>query len=73
MNRKDIINLAVKAGLAYKSNGHWWIDAGPIDYELEKFAMLVAEQEREACAKVCEEEADRVAEHCALAIRGRKE
>lgn len=29
--------------------------------------------EREACAKVCEEEADRVAEHCALAIRGRKE
>ena len=31
------------------------------------------EAEREACAKVCEEEADRVAEHCALAIRGRKE
>ena len=34
---------------------------------------LEREIEREACAKVCEEEVDRVAEHCALAIRGRKE
>ena len=50
VNREDIIRLAREAGWSDRSIfGH--------DERLERFAALVAAAEREACAKVCEDEA----------------
>jgi hypothetical protein len=53
-------------------------DETPFFADLERFAALVAAAEREACAKVCEEEIKRVkpiysvtAENCVKAIRAR--
>ena len=50
MNREDIIRMAQEAQMPF-----YW-DTGEITYldKLERFAALVAEAEREACAKVCE-------------------
>ena len=48
MNREDIIRTARKAGLAYGS------DEKPLN-SVTRFADLVAEHEREACAKVVED------------------
>ena len=44
-----------------------------IDPRAERFAALVAAAEREACAKVCDEEAtiEGIAQRCADAIRAR--
>lgn len=53
MNREDIIRMAREAGLTV-CRDEWVFGA-----MLERFAALVAETEREACAKVCEEEASR--------------
>jgi hypothetical protein len=51
-----IQELAEQAGLAYKTpNGKYWIDAGYPDIHLERFAELVRQDEREACAKLCDE------------------
>ena len=70
MNREEIIRMAREAGLIGK----------PIFTEgLEHFATLVASAEREACAKVCEEQAKEYASmaawklcnECANAIRAR--
>jgi hypothetical protein len=79
MNER-IKELAEQAGLAYKmSNGKYWIDAGEPDIHLERFAELVRQDEREACAKLCDEKADEhgwegnYAYQCAAAIRGRTE
>jgi hypothetical protein len=57
MNEEDVIRLAREAGLAttYRQYSDW-IDAGPSGEEIVAFAKLVAEHEREACAKMCEEE-----------------
>ena len=46
------------------------------EYQLKTFTNLVAQHEREACAKLCESESSNVAEHmfgkeCAAAIRAR--
>ena len=75
MNRDIVIALAREAGCKpFRSPKHWDdVQVFATPDVLERFAALVAAHERERCAKVCEEEADRVAEHCALAIRGRKE
>ena len=46
------------------------------DVFLETFAEMVAAEEREACAKVCDANvyiSDGMAEHCAAAIRARGE
>jgi hypothetical protein len=63
MNREDIIRMAKEAGYL----------AWHIDPRAERFAALVAAAEREACAKVCDEEAtiEGVAQRCAAAIRAR--
>jgi hypothetical protein len=63
MNREDIIRMAKEAGYL----------AWHIDPRAERFAALVAAAEREACAKVCDEEAtiEGVAQRCADAIRAR--
>ena len=53
MNRDDIIRMAREAGFWVDSNGI--INGGDNAAGLLDFAVLVAEAEREACAKVCEE------------------
>ena len=71
-----IQELAEQAGLAYKTpNGKYWIDAGYPDIHLERFAELVRQDEREACAKLCDDwlvGRDDICE-VAAAIRGRTE
>jgi len=67
MNRDDIIRMAKEAE-AWSLVDHDGIAA------LERFANLVAAEEREACAKVCEAEGERVDASwvsCAFAIRER--
>ena len=51
MNREDIIRMARESHGPL--TGTWWdMDVS----SLERFAALVASAEREACAKVCEDE-----------------
>ena len=52
MTQDEIIEMAKQAGVDMSLGEHWsfFIE------ELEAFAKLVAAKEREACAKVCEEE-----------------
>ena len=64
MTRDDIIRMAREAD----------INLSTIEYyqrELEHFAALVAAAEREACARVCEEfaERDRLSNYYAVAAR----
>ena len=66
MTQDEIIEMADKAHGAITSK--WW-DMDVV--ALERFAKLVAEKEREACAKVCEEFAQ--AKYAAEAIRQRGE
>ncbi len=79
MNREDIIRMAREAGelkcdccLPYYEE----TDIDGFEGFLERFAALVAASEREACAKVCEQEAlrwppSRDFTLCAAAIRAR--
>jgi len=71
----DIIKLdqlAEQSGLGYRRpDGRYWIDAGFIDVHLERFAQLVAAEEREACARLCEDLFLSDGEWCAKSIRGR--
>lgn len=66
MNREDVIRMARDAGLT------GLVEADVIG-NFERFAALVAAAEREACAKLCDEEAtiEGVAQRCADAIRAR--
>jgi hypothetical protein len=50
MNRDDVIRMAREAGIANSWDLNWQ------DKIIEAFAKLVAQHEREACAKVCEEQ-----------------
>ena len=65
MTKDDIIRMAREAGPLTK---------GPFDDWCDRFANLVAAQEREACAAICEEE-EELRDHtpfdCALRIRAR--
>jgi hypothetical protein len=58
MNKDDIIRMAREAGFFVK-DAEVYSPSVQYDHELtpcfERFANLVAAQEREACAKVCEE------------------
>jgi hypothetical protein len=74
MTRDDIIRLAVEAKLVC----HWdggcasaWVEGHDLTPYLERFAVLVAAAEREACAKVCEEPGWNAAKWCADRIRAR--
>jgi hypothetical protein len=49
MTREDIIQMAQKAGFVWLGEYH---------SNLEDFAKLVAQHEREACAKLCAEWSD---------------
>ena len=78
MTEEEIIEMARQAGwemddsLVLEPEIVWYICQG----QLQTFAKLVAQHEREACAKLCESESSNVAEHmfgkeCAAAIRAR--
>jgi hypothetical protein len=68
MTKDDVIRLARKAGIVFDEKAYSFY---------EKFAKLVAEHEREACAKVCDdidaeyEGEDVLATWCSQAIRAR--
>ena len=74
MNQEQVIELAFKAGFV-----EYELDDGTtsaFDKRYERFAALVAEAEREACAKVCDELQEDIAtepKHCATEIRARGE
>lgn len=60
MTKEEIIEMAKEADLVTWlnisqnfSSGVWWIEAHEPDDCLFKFAKLVAQHEREACANVC--------------------
>jgi hypothetical protein len=69
MTREEIIRMAREAGLAYGS------DENPLG-SVTRFAALIAEHEREECAKVCDgmdHNGVMIAADCAAAIRARGE
>ena len=63
MTRDEIIHWAKQAGfdqlLPTNAGADVWIDDGFYVEEMERFAALVAAAEREACAKVCFDMAQR--------------
>jgi hypothetical protein len=77
--KEDIIRMAREAGI-----DHWWESGNEhrevLQQHLERFAAIVAAAEREACAKVCEDDKTQAMEwlahsrpggHFAAAIRAR--
>jgi hypothetical protein len=74
MKQDEIIEMARQAGYSVDTFGFGIWDSA----EFNRFAKLVAEHEREACAKVCDalavhpEYASEVTKLAALAIRARK-
>ena len=76
MTEEEIIEMARKANCGHETMDLQWICPD----NLEAFAKLVAEKEREECAKICENEyidfdwahvEQHAAEICAEAIRAR--
>jgi len=61
MNRDDIIRMAKEVGIRLMGDGFGKPDRTDVwatQDEFECFAALVAAAEREACANLCEEQAD---------------
>ncbi|MFN7322897.1 MAG: hypothetical protein ACK5SP_01365 [bacterium] len=76
MNRDDIIRMAQEAGFEIEKTLYGpvpCVDGRGIDDRLERFAALVAEREREACAKACDGWMHANGNDCAAAIRARGE
>lgn len=76
MTRDDIYRMAQEAGIRLASKSDTIDPRNVYLQELERFADLVAAEEREACARVCEEVDRRwvnQAEKCAERIRARGE
>ena len=67
MTKDDILSMAEESGFAYI-----YPEPGLLT-RLERFAALVAEKEREECAKVCEREGQSpyATKHAAANIRAR--
>ena len=61
MTREDIVRMAKEAGM----------ESFDICVELDDFAKLVVQHEREACAKVCEDSVEYAGDTLAEAIRAR--
>ncbi len=69
MNKDEIILMADASGLSFYGMGK---DREKFIYYLEAFAALVAEREREECAKLCESHVRYPSRlHFAAAIRAR--
>jgi hypothetical protein len=68
MTKDEIIKMAKQAGFSSAVGKHI-----ALDEDLVAFAKLVAQHEREACAKVCDDlwEDDATAYECAKTIRQR--
>lgn len=74
MTRDDIIRMAREVGAGEPESLYGRTDYFAMtEYELERFAALVAAAEREACAQVCEAEAsiEDIAQRCSANIRAR--
>ena len=84
MTREEIIRMALEAGMSFNQSLEEFNTPfcdGVHCEEFERFAALVAAAEREACAKVCEDEAEKwegddgpistEARLCAINIRAR--
>lgn len=76
MTRDEIIELAKQSGI--NATADTIVSYGGLVDSFERFANLVAEKEREACAKMVENlvifhpgSADRTLDQCAEAIRAR--
>ena len=73
MDREEIIRMAREA--AFSEPAHPFITWGASDEQLERFAALVAEHEREACAAICDRfqarDVGMQPAECAGAIRAR--
>ena len=74
MTKEEIIKMAKQAGVEDSNEYNHLVCT---EVELIAFAKLVAEHEREACAKVCDGYSDgrhaNMADLCAEAIRARGE
>jgi len=78
MNQDEIFRMAREAGVTKPAEPDAW-DIFQFNYEtLERFAAIVAAYEREECAKLCEDEIERIrplysvtAENCTKVIRAR--
>ena len=68
MTKDDIIRMAHESGNLFVTQ--FGVASATPEW-LERFAALVAADEREACAKVCEEPGWNAANWCAKAIRAR--
>jgi hypothetical protein len=70
MTQDEIIELAKQSDLGFLLGDSWLMH-----HEIEYFAKLVAEKEREACAKICDSFQERDVgmqpAECAGAIRAR--
>jgi hypothetical protein len=65
MTQDEIIEMARQAGIG------WGERLGGMPEFLERFAKLVAQHEREACAKVCEDSVEEAGDELAWQIRAR--
>ena len=77
MTREDVILLANQCGIGYRDISEEFYTGycdGVVLEQMYAFALRAIEKEREACAKVCEED-DSVLNfgQCAAAIRARGE
>jgi hypothetical protein len=72
MTQDEIIEMAKQAGFVEKDAMFRSVYLANIK-DLEAFAKLVAEKEREACAKICDDHWEKggAAYYCALTIRYR--
>jgi len=80
MTKEEIFDIAKEAGFLSNLNADYIIspncaDDADLFEELKAFARLIVEKEREACAKLCDEQAKGAywegADVCADAIRAR--
>jgi len=68
---KTIIEMAREAGFNVEKGFLLWVTG--IDEDLERFAALVRADEREACAKACEDSVEYAGSELARQIRARSQ
>ena len=72
MTKEEIIEMARQSGFNVEQG--FLLRVTGIDEDLERFAKLIAQHEREECAKICDQyalEDENWAGGCAFAIRKR--
>jgi hypothetical protein len=73
MTQEEIIEMARQAGFRVGPSRDGPDDVWGVVANLDRLAKLIAEKEREACAKVCDDHWEKggAAYYCALTIRYR--